>query len=57
MAASHRPVVDQSYQVGLNIQFDSKEAQDQYQEHPLHLEFLEKSFRPNCKKVIVYDFE
>jgi len=57
MAPSHRPVVDQSYQVALNVVFDSKEAQDDYQVHPLHLEFVEKVFRPVCKKVVVYDFE
>ncbi len=56
MARSHRGVVDQSYQVGLNLQFETKQAQDDYQDHPLHLEFVEK-----CKalwtKVVVYDFE
>ena len=57
MAPSHRPVVDQSYQVALNVVFDSKQAQDDYQVHPLHLEFVEKVFKPVCKKVVVYDFE
>ena len=57
MAASHRPVVDQSYQVALNVVFDSKQAQDDYQVHPLHLEFVEKVFKAVCKKVVVYDFE
>ena len=57
MVTSHRPVVDQSYQVALNVGFDSKKAQDDYQVHPLHIEFLEKVFKPNCKKVVVYDFE
>jgi len=57
MSASPRPVVDQSYQVGLNIVFDSKRSQDDYQTHPLHLEFVEKIFKPNCRKVVVYDFE
>jgi Stress responsive A/B Barrel Domain len=56
MERSHRDVVDQSYQVGLNIQFESKKAQDEYQDHPLHLEFIDQ-----CKalwtKVVVYDFE
>jgi len=56
MAPSHRDVVDQSYQVGLSIQFESKKAQDDYQDHPMHLEFVDK-----CKalwtKVVVYDFE
>lgn len=57
MARSHRPVVDQTYQVALNVVFDSKKAQDDYQVHPLHVEFVEKVFKPNCKKVVVYDFE
>jgi hypothetical protein len=57
MASSHRPVVDQSYQVALNVVFDNKQSQDDYQVHPLHLEFVEQVFKPNCKKVVVYDFE
>jgi hypothetical protein len=57
MAGSHRPVVDQTYQVALNVVFESKQAQDAYQIHPLHLEFLEKVFKPLCRKVVVYDFE
>ena len=57
MAPSHRAVVDQSYQVALNITFENKKAQDDYQEHPLHVEFVEKVFKPNCVRVVVYDFE
>jgi hypothetical protein len=39
MAASHRPVVDQTYQVALNIVFPDKKTQDDYQTHPQHIEF------------------
>jgi hypothetical protein len=56
MVPSHRPVVDQSYQVALNLVFPDKKAQDDYQVHPLHLEFVEKAFKPNCAKVVIYDF-
>ena len=56
MVPSHRPVVDQSYQVALNIVFPDKATQDAYQMHPQHLEFVEKVFKPNCAKVVVYDF-
>lgn len=56
MVSSHRSVVDQSYQVGLNIRFASKETQDIYQDHPQHLEFVEKS-KALWTKVVVYDFE
>ncbi len=57
MAGSHRPVVDQSYQVALNVVFPDKATQDAYQVHPSHLEFVEKVLKPVCKKVVVYDFE
>jgi hypothetical protein len=57
MAPSHRPVVDQSYQVALNLTFADKKSQDAYQDHPAHVEFVEKVFKPLCKKVVVYDFE
>ncbi len=56
MVASHRPVVDQSYQVALNIVFTDKKAQDDYQGNPAHVEFVEKVFKPNCVKCVVYDF-
>ena len=56
MAKSNRPVVDQSYQVALNIVFPDKQTQDDYQVHPSHVEFVEKVFKPNCAKVVVYDF-
>jgi len=57
MAGSHRPVVDQTYQVALNLVFPDKQTQDAYQSHPQHLEFVEKVFKPLCQKVVVYDFE
>ena len=57
MAGSHRDVVEQSYQVGLNLVFEDRAAQDTYQDHPLHVEFVEKIFQPNCERVVVYDFE
>jgi len=57
MVPSDRPVVDGSYQVALNLQFPDKQSQDEYQVHPLHIEFVEKAFKPNCERVVVYDFE
>ncbi len=56
MMKSHRPVVDQSYQIALNLVFTDKEAQDAYQAHPSHVEFVEKVFKKVCTKVVVYDF-
>ena len=57
MVPSHRPVVDQSYQVALNIVFVDKQSQDTYQDHPDHNEFVEKVFKKFCTKVVIYDFE
>ena len=57
MVGSHRPVVDQTYQVALNVIFESKKAQDDYQVHPTHIEFVEKVFKKACKRALIYDFE
>ncbi len=57
MVGSTRPVVDQTYQVALNIGFTSKQAQDAYQVHPQHLEFVAQCVKRFVKKVLVYDFE
>jgi len=56
MVPSHRPVVDQSYQVGLNVVFTDKAAEEAYQVHPTHLEFVEKVFKVLCEKAVIYDF-
>ena len=57
MVPSHRLVVEQTYQVALNLVFADKKAQDDYQMHPLHVEFVEKVLKPLVKKVAVYDFK
>jgi hypothetical protein len=57
MSPSPRPVVDQSYQVALNLIFPSKAAEQAYQVHPRHIEFVEKVFKRTCKKIVIYDFE
>lgn len=57
MVGSPRPVVEQTYQVALNIVFTDKKTQDEYQVHPLHLDFIEKVLKRVNKRVVVYDFE
>jgi hypothetical protein len=57
MVGSPRPVVEQSYQVALNLVFPDKATQDVYQAHPEHVTFVETVFKKYCKKVVVYDFE
>ncbi|MGD0251498.1 MAG: Dabb family protein [Verrucomicrobiota bacterium] len=57
MSPGPRPVVEQSYQVAMNMVFPTKRAEQEYQVHPQHLEFVEKVFKRTCKKVVIYDFE
>ena len=49
-----RPVVDSSFDVSEIMHFDNTEDQKFYQDHPIHLKFIE-----NCshlwEKVVVYD--
>jgi Stress responsive A/B Barrel Domain len=53
-AATNREVIDSSYSVSWLLFFDTPEAQDIYQTHQVHLQFVEE-----CKhlwqKVVVYD--
>jgi hypothetical protein len=55
MVGSHRPVVDQTYQVALNLVFTDKQAQDDYQVHPEHLKFVDEC-RQLWQRVTIYDF-
>ena len=57
MVPSRRSVVSQSYQVAVNIIFADRQAEQAYQSHPQHLEFVEKYVKRLVKKVVVYDFE
>jgi hypothetical protein len=57
MSPSPRPVVDQTYQVALNLILSTKQAEQAYQIHPQHIEFVEKIFKRVCKKAVIYDFE
>jgi len=57
MVPSPRPVVEQTYSVGLYLQFPDQAAHDAYQIHPRHLEFVAKVYKTACQKVVVYDFE
>lgn len=56
MVGSPRPVVEQSYQIALNLVFTDKKAQDDYQVHPMHVEFVNGVFKQTCQRVVVYDF-
>lgn len=54
-AMTPRPVVDNSYDVGLCVVLDDAAGHDVYQEHPLHKEFIARN-KPHWKRVQIYDF-
>ena len=53
-ATTKRDVIDNSYAVSLFTVFDDIKGHDVYQEHPVHLKFIEK-YGYLWNKVIVYD--
>lgn len=53
-ATEQRAVVDSSWQVSELMFFEDLEAQDGYQEHPLHQAFI-RDCGPLWSKVLVYD--
>ena len=54
-AMTPRPVVDNSYAVGLLVAFQDAAGHDVYQTHPLHLQFIERN-KANWERVTIYDF-
>ena len=49
-----RPVNDLDFQVGLHVVFENMDYQTQYQQHPKHIEFIEKN-KDNWQKIRVFD--
>jgi hypothetical protein len=50
-----RPVVDNTYDVGLSVALDDRAGHDVYQEHALHKEFIARN-QEHWQRVQVYDF-
>ena len=53
---SHRPSVDDSFDIGLYIIFSSTEALQAYLSHPEHKTAQRTILRPLVEKVVIYDF-
>lgn len=51
-----RPVIDQSYAVGLTVVFDDLAGHNVYQTHELHLKFIDRN-KATWQRVQIYDFE
>jgi|GEM_PF-304789 len=55
--ASERPVVDDSFDVGIVFTFRDAEALAAYQVHPRHREAVETVLQPLVEKLLVYDIQ
>ncbi len=54
--SSPRGVVDDSYTAAISMDFVSQADADAYQSHPDHVLFVEKVYKPNVKRVVIYDY-
>jgi len=53
---SNRDIVDHSFDVGLDITFETPEDLERYLTHPDHLRFVEE-IKPLVQKIVVYDIK
>ena len=53
--ASDRPVVDDSFDVGLTVRFDSAKSLHAYETSPMHVKKVNDVLKPLTKKIVVYD--
>lgn len=53
---SPRGVVDDGFAVAISMTFVDQAAADVYQQHPLHIDFIERCVKPHVKRLVVYDF-
>jgi hypothetical protein len=52
---SERPIVDDSFDVGLVMRFNSKADMDAYEKHPVHVNAVKQTLMPLAKRLLVYD--
>ena len=57
VVTSDRPVVDDSFDVGLYLTFSSVETMNTYLADERHQQALREVFRPLSERYIVYDFQ
>ena len=53
--ASDRPVVDDSFDLGLSMRFDSAASLHAYESNPLHVRKVNEVLKPLTRKIVVYD--
>lgn len=53
--ASERPVVDDSFDVGLVMRFANQADLSTYEKHPVHVKAVNDILKPMAAKLLVYD--
>jgi hypothetical protein len=53
--ASERPIVDDSFDVGFTMRFDSAASLQAYEKDPRHLKKVNEVLKPLSRKIVVYD--
>ncbi|MFQ3324740.1 MAG: hypothetical protein ACI90U_002570 [Pseudomonadales bacterium] len=54
---SDRSTVDDSYDVGITLIFDTVDAMEAYLEHPEHIKYVSTYVKPYAEALLVYDIE
>src|SRR5687767_7612505 len=53
---SDRPIVDDSFSLGIYMRFDSVTDMNAYLTNPRHVQFVDTLVKPHLQKLVVYDF-
>ncbi len=53
---SDRPIVDDSFDVGVHMRFKDLEAMQQFTSHPDHIKAVKNQVMPIADKIVIYDF-
>lgn len=56
-APSDRDIVDDSFDLGIVMHFDSVRAMNRYLVHPRHVEFVARYVQGRVERLVVYDIE
>jgi hypothetical protein len=54
---SDRSTVDDSYDVGITLSFDTVDAMQAYLEHPEHVNYVSTYVKPYAEKLRIYDIK
>ena len=55
--ASDRPIVDDSFDIGVTMRFDSAAALRAYENHPLHVRNATAVLKPLSRQIVIYDIK